>query len=309
MGKALKYHIIYHWLMVVYGKLFKLPWHNLIMDKGSIALKIAAFVVLFLALSCLVYASPETSNSDKKIDADLLNVEGDTPVIIEFSKKPGNYKQIIKSLGGNIVYDYDLIDAVAVRLEGKSIPQLAKLENLVSVHKNRKFKALLNDSVPLISANSVWAQGYTGKDVKVCIVDSGIDYTHQALGACSIYNIHGNTEPYYNESPHAGCSNLNLWYSITKPGFTNISIHFVNISIEVSRPPEPQGDFLYIKDSQGNVVQTFTGEHKDVWTVSVPGDTIKINLVTDWYGCLYGFYTDKVLNGTVSKDWTTVARL
>jgi len=267
------------------------------MEKGSITLKIAAFVVLFLALSCLVYASPETSNSDKKIDADLLNVEGDTPVIIEFSKKPGNYKQIIKSLGGNIVYDYDLIDAVAVRLEGKNIPQLTKLENLVRVHKNRKFKALLNDSAPLISANSVWAQGYTGKDVKVCIVDSGIDYTHQALGACSLTTANGTTEPYVLESSHPYPISYNYTWTITKPGYTKIAVHFTKIDLESGY------DFIYIKDANNNTVQTFTGKLNDVWSVSVPGDAIKINLVSDVYGCLYGFYMDKVLNGTITESF------
>ncbi|MEW1718137.1 S8 family serine peptidase [Streptomyces sp. NPDC093109] len=44
-----------------------------------------------------------------------------------------------------------------------------------------KVKATLDRSVPQIGAPSAWAAGYTGKDVKVAVLDTGIDTAHPDL--------------------------------------------------------------------------------------------------------------------------------
>lgn len=256
------------------------------------------FLISLFFLSLLVKQSFGTVKENeliaKKIDSELLNLKGETSVLIEFSKKPNNYKQLIRSMGGNIVRDYGSIEGVEIKINGENINKLASLENLIKVHKDKKVKALLHDSAPLISADQVWNLGFTGKDVRVCVVDTGVDYTHPALGSCSPLVINGNIEPKLIESPHPYPASYNYIWTITKPGYTKIAVHFVNISLDNGY------DFIYIKDKNGNTVQSFTGEYKDVWSVSVPGDTIKINLVSDWYLSRYGFYMDKVINGSVS---------
>ncbi len=260
------------------------------------------FILALFFLSFWVKEAFSEVKSDEKlqkIDPELLNAEGETSVIIEFSKKPHNYKQLIRSIGGRINRDYDSIEGVSVILNGEDIPKLANLEGLKKVHTDKKVKALLHDSAPLIYADKVWEQGFTGKDVKVCVIDTGVDYSHPALGSCSPFAINGKVESQVVESRHpypANCDEtkeLCKW-TITKPGYTSIAVHFVNISLDDGF------DFIYIKDANGNIVQSFTGEHRDVWSVSVPGDTIKISLASDWYLSLYGFYIDKVINGSVT---------
>lgn len=44
----------------------------------------------------------------------------------------------------------------------------------------------LDISVPLINATAVWNLGYTGENETICIIDSGINYTHPDLGGCNI---------------------------------------------------------------------------------------------------------------------------
>jgi subtilisin family serine protease len=260
------------------------------------------FILALFFLSFWVKEGFSEVKSDEKlqkIDPELLNAEGETSVILEFSKKPENYKQFMRSIGGRINRDYDSIEGVSVILNGEDIPKLANLEGLKKVHTDKKVKALLHDSAPLIYADKVWEQGFTGKDVKVCVIDTGVDYSHTALGSCSPFAINGKVEPQVVESRHpypAYCDEtkeLCKW-TITKPGYTSIAVHFVNISLDDGF------DFIYIKDANGNIVQSFTGEHRDVWSVSVPGDTIKISLASDWYLSLYGFYIDKVINGSVT---------
>ncbi|MFF8277335.1 S8 family serine peptidase [Streptomyces lateritius] len=45
-----------------------------------------------------------------------------------------------------------------------------------------RVKAALKESVPLIGASDAWADGYTGKGVKVAVLDTGIDVNHPDFG-------------------------------------------------------------------------------------------------------------------------------
>jgi len=253
----------------------------------------------------------KTSNSSqiddvslRKIDSELIGAEGETSVIMEFSKKPANYRELIKSAGGEIVGEYNIIDAVAVKIDGKDIGKLAKFDNLIKVHKDSKVNALLHDSAPLISADKVWNQGITGNNVKVCIIDTGIDYTNPAIEPnCNPKIINGNGESYVLESPHNYPNNYNNTSTITMPGYTSIAVHFTRISTESGY------DRIYIKDTQDNTIETLEGGILDKWSKSVTGDTIKINLVSDSSVTDYGFYIDQVLNGSVSYDWSNCNKI
>ncbi|MCI3987681.1 S8 family serine peptidase, partial [Bacillus vallismortis] len=39
----------------------------------------------------------------------------------------------------------------------------------------------MDDSAPYIGANEAWDLGYTGKGVKVAIIDTGVEYNHHDL--------------------------------------------------------------------------------------------------------------------------------
>jgi len=56
------------------------------------------------------------------------------------------------------------------------------LSHLVSfVEPVPKLKLLLKDTIPLVGADSLWSEGYTGKGVKVAVLDSGIWEDHPEL--------------------------------------------------------------------------------------------------------------------------------
>ncbi|MEM5778359.1 MAG: S8 family serine peptidase [Candidatus Aenigmatarchaeota archaeon] len=284
--------------------------------------KIRVYLALVILLSILlikgsfgIISEEVKEDSLTKIDSELLSAEGETSVIIEFSKKPKNYKSIINSLGGKIVRDYNIIEGIEVKIDGKNITKLTTLENLIKINKNKKVKNLLHESAPLISTDLVWNLNFTGKDVKVCVIDTGVDYKHPALGSCNPLFLNGTTETHVLESPHPYppgtlTNPLSLTWNITKPGYSSIAVHFVNISIEVVGSGETQIDFLHIKDANGNIVQSFIGEHRDIWSVSVPGDTIQINLISDWMAPIYyGFYIDKVINGSANFSFENCSKI
>jgi subtilisin family serine protease len=77
--------------------------------------------------------------------------------------------------------------------------EVQKLPEVKKIYKSKKFKALLNQSVPLIQ-NGILAGGLdengnscvetnltclTGANITIAIIDTGVDYNHSALGNCT----------------------------------------------------------------------------------------------------------------------------
>jgi len=146
---------------------------------------IVSLLIAFIFLPA-IWAQTSTEKIEDKIESELLenatkNPEETFSVIITFTKKPEDYKEFVKAVDGKISYDYSIIEGLAVKIQGKNVEKLIGLKNLIKVHKDEKVYALLHDSAPLISADKVWAQGITGKNIRVCVIDTGVDFNHPAI--------------------------------------------------------------------------------------------------------------------------------
>ncbi|MCX6749029.1 MAG: S8 family serine peptidase [Candidatus Pacearchaeota archaeon] len=106
-------------------------------------------------------------------------------IIVSFDKKPKDYKSIIKDNGGKILYDYDIIEGLAIEVSSKDIEKLGKIKGLNRIEQNQIHQIFLNDTIPLIGANESWGLGYDGEGIRVCVLDTGINYSHPALGGCT----------------------------------------------------------------------------------------------------------------------------
>jgi len=102
-------------------------------------------------------------------------------LILMFDKKPDNIVSTVRSLGGEVTHDFDIIEGVAVSIPGEGLGELSKMDGLVSIQENKRMHAFLSESIPIIEADDVWGMGYNGSGKTVCVVDSGIDYNHPAL--------------------------------------------------------------------------------------------------------------------------------
>ncbi|MCA0296123.1 MAG: S8 family serine peptidase [Actinobacteria bacterium] len=90
----------------------------------------------------------------------------------------------ISANGGKVVAKLQsAYNGIQVRINAGKVDELAKLPGVVGVHTLTP-KALDNTvSVPFLGVPQVWQDtGYTGKGVKVAIIDTGIDYTHADFG-------------------------------------------------------------------------------------------------------------------------------
>ncbi len=75
-------------------------------------------------------------------------------------------------------YTYRLISASAHSATREAIIALSQRDDVEMIWYDEPVHTMLDESVPLIGAPSVWQAGVTGKGIKVGIVDTGIDPNH-----------------------------------------------------------------------------------------------------------------------------------
>ena len=197
----------------------------------------------------------------------------------------------------------NVFNGISLHLSKSELEEVKDMPNVESVYEDVKVHSLLNDSVGQINATAVWnmldenGRNVTGYNVTIAIVDTGIDYTHPDFGGCSAIGVTytpKQPEGYILESPHPYTNKYNNIWTISRTGFNQISVHFVNISVESGY------DYVKVLDSSNNTVATYTGSKYDIWTPPVQGNTVRIQLTSDYSITDYGFYIDEISNGTTT---------
>lgn len=128
-------------------------------------------------------------SGEEQLSPEKASSDGLVKVLIGFKEKPGPAEQaVVKGVGGKIKYTYHLVDAIAASIPEKAIDTLQKNPNVTHVELDSKVYALdaeLDNSwgVKRIGAGVVHDSGNKGTEVKVAIIDSGIDHTHEDLDA------------------------------------------------------------------------------------------------------------------------------
>ena len=75
-----------------------------------------------------------------------------------------------------------VLNAVFVEVDAAVLPRLAKDRAILRIAPVANYELDLSETVPYIGGSAVQAEGYTGRGIKVAVLDSGIDYTHRNLG-------------------------------------------------------------------------------------------------------------------------------
>ena len=110
---------------------------------------------------------------------------------IKLKKKDKNF-----SIQANEDYDFELTNTYAIvngfagKLKKLSYQKLKNNPRVLKIIKNGIKNIVLDASTPQVNATNVWRLIYngtnvTGRSESICVIDSGIDYTHPNLGGCT----------------------------------------------------------------------------------------------------------------------------
>jgi len=114
----------------------------------------------------------------------------------------GKFSVATEDVEVNITHELSSIDGFAAEVNVDDMDALReKFDDMVFVDK-RKFSATLDVSVPMIGGENSWnlENGYvnlTGAGQTICVIDTGVNYSHPALGGC-----------YGNNDPNSSCKVL-----------------------------------------------------------------------------------------------------
>lgn len=121
----------------------------------------------------------------KRLDSRKENIKEKQDDVLERlkSKKVG----ILQDNDLKINHRYSLFNGFSGNVSKSALEKLKEDPDVESVFINRKVSAFLDNSIPQINADDVWeisvnGTNITGKGETICIIDTGIDYTHPALG-------------------------------------------------------------------------------------------------------------------------------
>jgi subtilisin family serine protease len=89
----------------------------------------------------------------------------------------------IKAVGGReLARVTAALNAIVLRIDASKINRLKRLKGVARVRPINDYELDLSETVPYIGAAAAQAGGVDGTGIDIAIIDSGIDYTHQAFG-------------------------------------------------------------------------------------------------------------------------------
>ncbi|MBI2548834.1 S8 family serine peptidase, partial [Candidatus Woesearchaeota archaeon] len=97
-------------------------------------------------------------------------------------------KTILSNLSNRDIKDVNLFlltNGFSAKITEQGYHDLIKNPLVSSIYLSKKEYVTLEESIPLINGDLSYNLGYTGKNQAVCVIDTGVDYTHLNMGSCS----------------------------------------------------------------------------------------------------------------------------
>lgn len=192
---------------------------NKVVNKQVVFFVLSVFTILFL-LNFVI-----ADKVKPEVERELRN-NNEVPVIIKFrDSNVGigtgyakiNFKSAkdeLKNKGFKENLNLENFNAVSGNITKESLEELKQNKNIEEIQLDHKFFIAVDDSINLINASLVHTfvlkNNITGLGIGVCILDTGVNYSHNAFGGCfgngckvvAGYDIVNNDNDPYDDQGH-----------------------------------------------------------------------------------------------------------
>jgi minor extracellular serine protease Vpr len=99
-----------------------------------------------------------------------------------------------------------VLNAIFIEVDASILPQLAQDPAVLRIAPVANYEMDLEETVPYIGASAAQSLGFTGKGIKVAVLDSGIDYTHAAFGGPGTVDFYNTCYAQRDVAPSGDCA-------------------------------------------------------------------------------------------------------
>lgn len=109
----------------------------------------------------------------------------DTDVVAKIEKQQESMKEAIENIGGTIRHQYtNVVNGFSVEIKRGDIEKLKKIDGVNRVSEVSFYEEKMENAKDLTGAENVWKNySLKGEGMVVAVIDSGIDYRHEAMRA------------------------------------------------------------------------------------------------------------------------------
>ncbi len=159
------------------------------------------------------YLPAETAlfSEDQLTSASSALDSGNVRVIIRYKNIPSAQEQSnIRFYRGNAKRAYRLISAISAEVPASAITSLRQDPNILSIEKDIRVRVNIATDIEYanswgvvkIGADIAHKGGNTGREVKIAVLDTGIDYNHIDIAYAGGYNFISNTADAMDDNGH-----------------------------------------------------------------------------------------------------------
>lgn len=153
---------------------------------------------------------PITSDGNAAVDEALVGAEGPVEIGIRLTEpstsrggsaatitaQQAEVTSLIDSLGGTVHGSVQtVLNAVFATVDAAAVADIGALDNVTTIREVKNYEVVLDETVPYIGGDTVHNAGFDGSGITVAVLDSGIDYYHEALGGSGDQADYDNDDP------------------------------------------------------------------------------------------------------------------